>query len=72
MRCWQCYHCDISTELDDTDWQLSVIGNFQEHTARAYLDHELQRRPQAAASSTPTSGTISDEDWSAVYKVMTT
>jgi hypothetical protein len=53
-----CY-CYLLTELDATDYNIAVIGNFQEHTARAYLQHELG--VDAAV--------VSDQDWSTVYKV---
>jgi hypothetical protein len=58
MRCKYCY-CYISTELKASDYNIAVIGNFQEHAARAFLHHELGA--DAAI--------VSDQDWSAVYEV---
>eukprot|EP00953_Heterococcus_sp_UTEX-ZZ885_P019689 10991-Heterococcus_DN1.PRE.1 len=46
-------------EIDATDYNIAIIGNFQEHTARAYLQFELD------ADTTM----VSDEEWSAVYEL---
>jgi hypothetical protein len=57
------HYCYTSTELDATDYNIAVIGNFQEHTARGYLQYVLQH------VRTYSTAIASDKDWSAVYEV---
>ncbi|KAG5187039.1 hypothetical protein JKP88DRAFT_288381 [Tribonema minus] len=53
----------LDTELSTNFW--AVIGDFQEHQARALLNLELEKHPGKGSKGAP----ILDDDWRKVYEV---